>query len=119
LVVEDNAYVRRLAVTLFRSLRLKVLEAGDGVEALEVFGRHADEIQLVFCDVAMPRLDGWATLKALRRVNPDVHVVLTSGHSEAEVMDRNRVDHPDDFVPKPYTRGEIRRLVARLWPSSS
>ena len=83
LVVEDEPAVRRTVTTALERFGFMVLEAGDGVEALEVFRRHRDEIGCVLCDLTMPRLNGWETLTALRRLVKDIPFILASGYNEA------------------------------------
>jgi len=56
--------------------------AGDGVEGVECFRRHAAELRLVLLDLTMPRMDGEEALAEMRRINPDVPVILISGYSE-------------------------------------
>jgi len=59
----------------------------DGIEAVEVFRQHRDDIRLVVSDVSMPRMNGWETLIALRDIDPDISVILVSGFSEEQVME--------------------------------
>ena len=70
LLVEDEEMVRNMAATMLTRLGFTVLEAKDGVEAVEVFRQHQDEIRCVLCDLTMPRMNGWETLAALRKLAP-------------------------------------------------
>lgn len=111
LVVEDEESIRKLSVTVLARLGLDVLEARDGIEAVEIFRQHADEIRLVLCDLTMPRLDGWGTLLALRKIRPGIRVVLASGHDESEVMAGDHPELPDAFLSKPYLRAQLCDVV--------
>ncbi len=90
-----------------------VLVAKDGFEALEVFERHPGEIQCVITDLTMPRMDGWATLGALRRRRPDLPVILASGYDKAHVMAGTHLEQPQDFLGKPYSLQDLRDALER------
>ena len=86
LLIEDEEQVRNMAKMMLTRLGYTVLEAKDGVEAVEIFQQHQDEIRCVLSDLTMPRMDGWETLAALRKLSPDIPVILSSGYDEAQVM---------------------------------
>ena len=67
LLVEDEEAVRHVGASLLRRLGYSVLEARDGVEAVEVFGEHKDDVRCVLLDLTMPHMDGWETLIHLRK----------------------------------------------------
>ena len=83
LLVEDEELVREIGVTMLTHLGFGVLEAKDGIEAVEVFRLHQHEIRCVLCDWSIPRMNGWETLSALRKLSPDIPVILSSGYDEA------------------------------------
>jgi two-component system, cell cycle sensor histidine kinase and response regulator CckA len=114
LVVEDNEMVRRLAVRVLGEMGFQILEAADGVEALEVFQEHQDRIGVVLCDVTMPRMGGWETLAALRRIDPEIPVVLTSGYDEASARSGTHLDQPDAFVEKPWQLDGLRKVLGEV-----
>jgi len=66
LLADDEQALRRMAAAMLMHLGFAVLEAQDGVEAVEVFRQHQDEIRCVLCDLTMPRKNGWETIEALR-----------------------------------------------------
>ena len=70
LLVEAEVTLRNMATMMITRLGFRVLVAKDGVEALEVFRQHQDEIRCVLCDLTMPGMDGWETLAALARFGP-------------------------------------------------
>jgi PAS domain S-box-containing protein len=102
LLVEDEPAVRKMAASMLKHLGYAVLEAKDGVEALDVFRQHQDDIRCVLCDLTMPRMSGWQTLAALRALAPAIPVVLASGYDEASVMEGDHPARPDVFLGKPY-----------------
>ena len=107
LLVEDEPIVRKLGQSALTSLGFAVLLAGDGVEAMEVFRQHKDEVRCVVCDVTMPRMDGWETLAALRRLAPGLPFVLASGYDKAHVMAGDHPELPEAFLSKPYRLHEL------------
>ena len=102
LLVEDEEMVREVAAAMLKRLGYSVLEAKDGVEALEVFRQHQSEIRCVLSDLTMPRMNGWETLTALRKLAPDIPVILASGYDKAQVMAGDHPELPQAFLGKPY-----------------
>ena len=113
LLVEDEQMVREVTVGMLSHMGFTVLEAKDGVEAVEVFREHKDEIRFVLCDLSMPRMDGWAALAALRRLKPDIPVILVSGYDESKVMVGDHVELPQAFLHKPYHYKELQDVIGR------
>lgn len=113
LVVEDEAMVRRLAVAVLERMGFEVVEAADGVEAVEVFTKHRERIQVVLCDVTMPRMDGWETLSALRRIEPGIPVILTSGYDEAHADAGDLGERPEAFLGKPWQLEQMRDVLGK------
>ena len=114
LLVEDDPVVRKVVGHALKQLGIKVLSVVDGVEAVETFPRHRDEIRCVLCDVTMPRMDGWATLAALRQLAPGLPVILASGYNEAHVMAGDHPEWPQAFLSKPYELDDLRHALARV-----
>ncbi len=113
LLVEDDDMLRRLTATVLKDLGLNVLATTDGTEAIEVFRQHQEEISLVLCDLTMPRMDGWETIASLRKLSPDIPVILTSGFNEAHVMAGDHPTLPDAFLGKPYERKELIAAIGQ------
>ena len=113
LVVDDQDEVRLFAATALRSAHWNVLEATDGMEAIEVFAAHADEISVVLLDQTMPKMGGLETLVALQQVRPDVPVVVTSGYSEVEFAGRFAGFRTAGFLEKPFGPTELLLAIRR------
>ena len=113
LLVDDEPMLRKLGQSALTSLGFAVLLAKDGVEALDVFRQHKDEVRCVVCDVTMPRMDGWETLAALRKLAPGLPVILASGYDKAHVMAGDHPVLPETFLSKPYRLHELRDAVVR------
>ena len=102
LLVEDEELVRNMAAAMLERLGFTVLKAKDGVEAVEIFRQHQDEIRCVLSDLTMPHMNGWQTMTALRKLAPDIPVILSSGYDEAHVMAGDHPEWPQAFLGKPY-----------------
>jgi CheY-like chemotaxis protein len=114
LVVEDEPSLRKAVAIAFKRLGYTVLTAQDGVEAVEVFQTHGDEISCVLCDLSMPRMNGWETLTALRKLAPGIPVILASGYSEAQVLEGDHPELPQAFLSKPYDFETLAATLARV-----
>ena len=113
LVVDDEPDIRESAVELFRLLGFEtVFEASDGAEALEVFQARGAEISLVFMDLTMPRMSGREAFRALRKLDPAISVILTSGFNEEAGLDGD--DRPSAFLQKPYRFIQLRNAVTKV-----
>lgn len=99
LVVDDEPPILELARLALTRFGYRVLTATNGAEAVEIYARQRDEIDLVLMDLAMPVMDGHAAIYALRAINPRVVMVASSGHASPPTTDLN----VNAFLPKPYS----------------
>jgi DNA-binding NtrC family response regulator len=102
LLVDDDENLLVSTGSLIEMMGFNLLTARDGVEALEVFRRHRDQIRCVVTDLTMPRMDGWETLTALRRLDSTLPVIMASGYDRGRVMSDMRSDRPHVFLEKPF-----------------
>jgi two-component system cell cycle sensor histidine kinase/response regulator CckA len=110
LVVDDEEVVRQVAGDMLGMMGFEVLNAADGCEAVEQFGRHP-EIRCVLLDLTMPRMDGEETFRELRRLQANAKVILSSGYDEQEAT-RRFADHGlAGFVQKPYVFETLQRRL--------
>jgi PAS domain S-box-containing protein len=107
LVVDDDASVRRLCVTFVERLGHEALEAADGEAALVLF-RQRPEIACVLLDLTMPRLGGLETFREMRRLRPGVRVILASGYSEVDAVQRFVGEGLAGFVQKPFRMADLK-----------
>jgi CheY-like chemotaxis protein len=114
LIVEDEAAIRKLAARLLGSVGYRVLEASDGLDALEVYERYRDEISLVVLDIMMPRLDGLKCLAGLKRINPGVKALIASGYSPTISAHNAEEAGAQGFLSKPYDREAMLRQVRQV-----
>jgi PAS domain S-box-containing protein len=111
LVVDDDDVVRSLTQQMLEEAGFSVLTAADGRQALDVFRRSSDLIDVVVLDMTMPHMDGEATFSRLRQVREDVPVIISSGYSSQEAMDRFSGPGPAGFLQKPYRLDDLVAAV--------
>jgi PAS domain S-box-containing protein len=111
LVVDDQEEMRAVAVKALGRQGYRILQAGDGNEALSLFRQFPQQIRLILMDLTMPCMDGLEACRELRQCGVAVPVILTSGFSEAEAL--RRFDDLDlaGFLQKPF---ELGVLVERV-----
>jgi PAS domain S-box-containing protein len=114
LVVEDEPLVRRLAVLGLRAHGYTVLEASDGIQALEIVRRTGPEIDVVVSDVVMPGLSGPELMRRLAVVAPHAKTLLVSGHAESALLNAGPTHAGAGFLPKPFTPGRLARKIREI-----
>jgi len=119
LFVDDEAQLRNMAELMLGHLGFRVIQAGHGLEAVEIFRERKDEINLVILDLTMPGMNGWETLAALRALRLDIPVVLASGYDEAKAMEGEHAELPQAFLHKPYRMAELKAALAAAVVASS
>ncbi len=107
LLVEDEEGVRKLARMTLEGRGYKILEARDGVEALERCRKYKGPIDAVVTDVVMPLLDGVDLVKHLKRHYPAVKALYVSGYTESAVVRHGLIDMTVSFLHKPFTAEEL------------
>jgi CheY-like chemotaxis protein len=111
LLVDDEAVLRETVSELLHILGYKVIEAVDGMEALETFKKRKEDITLVLMDLTMPRMDGREAFQAMRQIDPQVPVILSSGYTEQDATRDLVGSGLGAFLQKPY---RLRDLEAAL-----
>jgi CheY-like chemotaxis protein len=107
LVVDDEAYVRDVTVRALAAAGVTALAAGSGPEGIELMERHRDEVALVLLNLIMPGLGAADTLTALRRLYPNLKVLLTTGHDQDDARRFCEEWKLAGFLHKPYTLEEL------------
>ena len=111
LLVEDEDGLRALNARGLASRGYTVLEAGNGVEAIDVLEKADGQVDLVVSDVVMPEMDGPTLLRELRNRNPSLKIIFVSGYAE-DAFQKHLPEHGQfAFLPKPFT---LKQLVAAV-----
>jgi two-component system, cell cycle sensor histidine kinase and response regulator CckA len=111
LFVDDDHAVRTSSAKLLKGIGYDVLVADCGRAGVEMFHKHADEIQVVLLDMVMPDLHGTEVLKRIRAIRGDANVLAISGYSGGKDF-----YGADGFLPKPFTIAELSQALAALVP---
>ena len=110
LLVEDEPFVREATCGILQSAGFMVLSAQDAQEAMEIYQQRTCAIDLLMTDLVLPGKDGDELGREVRKLSPEVTVLLTSGYAEAA----NEAESPENrtyFLAKPYSR---RSLVEKI-----
>ena len=114
LLVEDEPAVRQLAVKMLERGGYRVLTAGDGLEAIDVFSRHRDEIDLLMLDAVMPNMGGRETYERIAALRPGIPVLFCSGYSADFLQPGFALGPGRQLIQKPYSQDEISRRIREL-----
>ena len=111
LLVEDEEMLRELGVDVLSAEGYRVLAARDGVEAVEMFSAHRDDIGLVVCDLGLPRLGGFDAFLKMKEIRADVRVIVASGYLEPALRSEILKAGVIDTLQKPY---DFREMLERI-----
>jgi CheY-like chemotaxis protein len=104
---------------MLESKGYKVHCAKDGVEALELYKSHKQEIELVFSDMGLPGLTGMDEFEKLKEINPNVKVIFASGSFESDIKSELLKAGVKGFIQKPYMTDEILRVLRKVLDEKS
>lgn len=111
LVVEDEESVRRLTVRTLEDLGYATMQARHGGEAMRIFQTQQDQIDVIVTDVIMPHMGAFELMEEVRRLNPDMKVLYTSGFIDQEEFERHFTSRKARLLMKPYTRDALAHAV--------
>jgi len=112
LVVEDEMVLREMARDFLTGCGYRVLEAGSGRQALQVWGQYRSEIDLLLTDMKMPEgISGMELAEKMIAEQPALHVIFTSGYSDDIVSPEMLARNHARFLPKPYAYADLTRMV--------
>ncbi|NOX87667.1 MAG: PAS domain S-box protein [Calditrichaeota bacterium] len=108
LVVDDEAAIREITRTTLESNGYKVITAADGTEAVAIYARQKEKIDLVITDMSMPFMDGNATIHAMKKLNPRIKIIAVSGRAES---DCGLTKESVTFLSKPFSAETLLKSV--------
>ena len=114
LVAEDEAPMRDLAEAILVKQGARVLMAVDGAQAIELYSARRAEIDLVILDLIMPKLHGTSVFHELRKLEPNVKILLCSGYSESSEVIKIMGEREVSFIQKPFVAGLLVEKVRAL-----
>jgi PAS domain S-box-containing protein len=118
LLVDDEVEVRASTEGMLEMLGFEVATAADGQEGLERFESPGSNFDLVLLDLTMPRMDGREAFRQLRRIRPNLPVILSSGYSEHESLQETLSQGFAGFLQKPFLLADLRRLIQQVLPKA-
>jgi two-component system cell cycle sensor histidine kinase/response regulator CckA len=96
-----------------------VLTALDGRLAVEIFSANADDIVCILLDLTMPHMDGEQAFRELRRIRPDVAVILCSGYNQQDATQRFAGKGLAGFIQKPYNMATLKAKLIDVLPNDN
>jgi PAS domain S-box-containing protein len=114
LVAEDEGAVRRFVCKVLRHRGYTVLEAENGVEALDLAGAHTEAIDLLLSDVIMPEMGGRELASRLGRLRPDTRIVFMSGYAENEIVHEGALEVGTTLIEKPFSAETLALRISDI-----
>ena len=112
LVVDDEASILTMTSQTLQAFGYRTLTAKDGADAVAIYAQHRNEIAVVLTDMMMPVMDGLAMSNVLRKINPAVKIVGSSGlHANSSVAQVGGIKH---FLPKPYSPEILLKVMRTI-----
>jgi PAS domain S-box-containing protein len=119
LLIEDEEILLRSISDLLNENGYTVLTARDGMEAVEVYARNKEEIELVLSDVGLPKQSGWDTFLKIREINPAIRFIFASGNLDPNLKAELSKKGVRNFIEKPYVSDEILKSIREVASNST
>ncbi|MCF2145567.1 response regulator [Desmonostoc muscorum LEGE 12446] len=107
LVVDDEVAIQEITQSSLEAHNYKTLIAGDGIEAIAVYAKNMDKISAVLIDIMLPSLDGLTAIRTLKKINPEVKIIASSGLMSDHKLSTVTSIGVNTFLSKPYTVNEL------------
>lgn len=107
LIVDDEPAIQEITKTSLESHKYQALVASDGIEAIAIYAKYADKISAVLVNIMLPGLDGLTTIRTLKKINPYVKIIATSGLIAKNKLGEIVNTGATTFLAKPYTINEL------------
>lgn len=114
LVVDDEPAIRKITYVMLTKNGYEAFLAANGREAVELFKQHKDTIKLVITDLMMPKMDGPATIRALREIRPDIKTITITGLGEEKRLSEAKAAGSDEYLNKPFTSEQLLVTMSKL-----
>ncbi|MBW2605640.1 MAG: response regulator [Deltaproteobacteria bacterium] len=114
LLVDDEEVIQKVCKELLENIGYKVFLANDGKKAIELYRKNQDEIDIVLLDMIMPNMSGGEAYDRMKKINPDIKVLLSSGYSidgeATAILNRGC----DSFIQKPFSINELSEKIRSI-----
>lgn len=114
LICDDEPMMRQVAGNILKRFGYEVLQAGDGITALDIFNRYVREIKLVILDMLLPGMTGLEIFREMKNIDPKVKVLLSSGFGRGENVEQALEEGVAGFLQKPYGFEKLGQAVQEL-----
>jgi two-component system, cell cycle sensor histidine kinase and response regulator CckA len=114
LIIDDEASIREVTKASLEAYGYRVFTASDGIEAVAIYAEQKDKIDVILLDMVMPIMDGPLTIRALRKILPEVKIIAVSGLHTNERMDESIRIGVKKFLLKPYTVEELLKALQEV-----
>jgi signal transduction histidine kinase len=114
LIVDDEADVNYLLEVILQMNGYTVFSAGSAEKALEIFQAHRDEIDLLFSDLGLPKLNGFDLSNRLKDLKPGIKTILASGYTDSDTKTRMAEQKVDGFVQKPFSLNIVLQIIRNV-----
>jgi len=112
LLIDDEEEIRMIGKEILEAEGFKVFVAGDGIEGINIYKEHKDEIDFVILDLNMPKMSGKETLAELLLINPEVKVIIATGYITEQ--EREEIQGVAGFIEKPFDITKLIQLISSL-----
>lgn len=117
LVVDDESMIREVATMMFNEMGFSVINACNGQEGVTMLSENLQDVVLVLLDMTMPVMDGATCFYEMRKINPNIKVLLSSGYDEQDAISRFAGDGLAGFAQKPYDFEQLQQKVTEVLAS--
>lgn len=114
LLVDDEDMVIKIGELMLKEMGYKVIIARGGRMAIEKFQRHYEKIDMVILDIIMPDMDGKSVYERLKRIHPDIRILLSSGYGIDGTAALLLESGCDGFIPKPFNMGQLSKKIREI-----
>ena len=114
LIVDDEASILAVTTHTLETFGYRTISASNGAEALAIYAQFKGEIAAVLTDMAMPIMDGAATIRGLMQINPDIRIIASSGLTANGTIAKASEAGTTYFLAKPYTAGTLLKTLRAM-----
>lgn len=119
LIVEDEDMLRQACSDVLDAFGYRVLLAANGEEAVQMVKSEGERIDCVLLDLTMPGMNGAAAYAQMRKIKPDLRVIVTSGHDVEDALRHFPKGSMFEYIQKPYSMYELHKRLQELLASSA
>jgi hypothetical protein len=114
LIVDDEPQIRDVTRMILETHNYDTLTASNGMEAIAIYGQYKQDISLVLMDIMMPKIDGIATIRSMKKINPLVKIIACSGISTIESIPESANTSIQGVLLKPYSASDLLSSISMV-----